>query len=80
MKHALDPQQLAETIATHGVAAVEPSTVDAFGIHASRVGANAVLIDVFTDDAAPAPARVRAFGRLTAQVSRNQASQFVVAA
>ena len=80
MKHELDLQQLAETIAAHGVAAVEPSTIDAFAGHAGRVGANPILIDIFADSVAPAPARTRAFGRLAVQVSRHQASQFVIAA
>jgi hypothetical protein len=80
MKNELDLQQLAETVAAHGVAAVEPTTIDALATYAGRVGANPVLIGIVADGDAPAPARVRAFGRVLTQVSRHEPSQFIVAA
>jgi hypothetical protein len=80
MKHPLDLQQLAETIAARGIAAVGTTTIDALTDHASHVGANPILIGIVGDPTAPAPARARAFGRLAGELALDRSSQFTVAA
>lgn len=80
MKYELDLQQLGETIAAHGITAVEMGTINTMAAHAAHVGANPILIGILADSAAPAPARARAFGRLAGELALDRSSQFTFAA
>jgi hypothetical protein len=70
--------QLAETVADHGVGAVDPDLLRDLATRGLANGASPVLADVLLDPRQPAVARVRAFGRVSMVAA--QGDRFVLAA
>ncbi len=80
MNSPLDLHQLAETVADHGVAAVDQDIVDDLADRALALGASPTLVGILRDPAEPAVARVRAFGRIGAVLARPERDRFTLAA
>jgi len=58
---------LSNAIAARGIDA-DPASLTQLGRDARDLGVNAILVDVMVDDREPAPARVRAFARVSTRV------------
>jgi hypothetical protein len=80
METPLDLHQLAETVADHGVAAVDSGIVDDLAGRALTLGASPIIVGILRDPAEPAVARVRAFGRITGVFARPERDRFTLAA
>jgi len=60
-------ESLSIAIATRGIDA-DPASLTQLGRDARDLGVNTLLVDVMVDDREPAPARVRAFARVSTRV------------
>ena len=72
--------RVAETVADRGIDAVDPAIVDAVAARALMLGASTTLVDILVDRDQPAPARIRAFGRLAVIAARPTRDRFALAA
>ena len=74
-----DITTLAEAIASDGISSIPHDQIITVSIEAAELGASVVLAQVVADEAQPAVARSRAFGRISAAFLTNDRHLSMVA-